>query len=196
MGLQRGASNIVKRAIDIAVAGVLLVVLAVPLLLIAIAVRATSAGPAIHWSKRVGRNNALFLMPKFRTMRIETPQVATHLMSEPERWLTPIGGVLRKTSLDELPQLISVLKGDMSLVGPRPALFNQDDLVALRTEAGVETLQPGLTGWAQVNGRDDLPIPVKVGLDAEYLRRRSLGFDLKILGMTLAGVLRSKGVSH
>jgi len=185
-----------KRATDVLVSAVALIVLAVPLLLIALVVRATSAGPAIHWSKRVGRDNALFLMPKFRTMRIDTPQVATHLMSDPQRWLTPVGGFLRKTSLDELPQLISVLKGDMSLVGPRPALFNQDDLVALRTEAGVHALRPGLTGWAQVNGRDELPIPVKVGLDAEYLERRSFWLDLKILGLTLAGVLKSKGVSH
>lgn len=192
-----GASYLLaKRATDIAVSGAGLVVLAIPLLLLAGLVRATSPGPAIHWSKRVGRGNALFLMPKFRTMRIDTPQIATHLMSEPGRWLTPVGGFLRKTSLDELPQLISVLKGDMSLVGPRPALFNQDDLVALRTEAGVEALRPGLTGWAQVNGRDELPIPVKVKLDAEYVARMSWGFDLKILGMTLAGVLGSKGVSH
>jgi O-antigen biosynthesis protein WbqP len=185
-----------KRASDVVVSAVALLVLALPLLLIAGLVRATSPGPAVHWSKRVGRNNALFLMPKFRTMRIDTPQIATHLMSDPQRWLTPIGGFLRKTSLDELPQLISVLKGDMSLVGPRPALFNQDDLVTLRTEAGVHVLRPGVTGWAQVNGRDELPIPVKVGLDAEYLERRSFWLDLKILAMTLAGVLRSKGVSH
>jgi O-antigen biosynthesis protein WbqP len=185
-----------KRAADIAVSGAALVVLAIPLLLLAGLVRATSPGPAIHWSKRVGQGNALFLMPKFRTMRIEAPQVATHLMTEPGRWLTPIGGFLRRTSLDELPQLISVLKGDMSLVGPRPALFNQDDLVALRTAAGVEALRPGLTGWAQVNGRDELPIPDKVALDAEYLQRRSFAFDLRILAMTLAGVLRSAGVSH
>ncbi len=189
-------SDSVKRATDIAVSGAALVVLAIPLLLVAGLVRATSRGPAIHWSKRVGRGNALFAMPKFRTMLIDTPQVATHLMSDPGRWLTPIGGVLRKTSLDELPQLVSVLKGDMSLVGPRPALFNQDDLVALRTQAGVEALRPGLTGWAQVNGRDELPIPVKVKLDAEYLQRRSFGFDLKILWLTAAGVLASKGVSH
>jgi O-antigen biosynthesis protein WbqP len=176
------------------VSGAALIVVALPLLLIAALVRATSPGPAIHWSKRVGQGNALFLMPKFRTMRIDTPQVATHLMSEPERWLTPIGGFLRRTSLDELPQLLSVLRGDMSLVGPRPALFNQDDLVALRTQAGVEVLRPGLTGWAQINGRDDLPIPVKVRLDAEYLQRRSFGLDLKILLITLAG--GAKGVSH
>lgn len=185
-----------KRATDIVVSAGALVVLAIPLLVIAGLVRATSRGPAIHWSRRVGRDNVLFAMPKFRTMRIDTPQVATHLMTDPDRWLTPIGGALRRTSLDELPQLISVLKGDMSLVGPRPALFNQNDLVALRTEAGVQTLRPGLTGWAQVNGRDELPIPVKVGLDAEYLERRSLGFDLRILWMTLAGVVGARGVSH
>jgi O-antigen biosynthesis protein WbqP len=186
----------IKRATDIVVSAAALIVLAIPLVLVAVLVRATSRGPAIHWSRRVGRNNALFPMPKFRTMRLATPQVATHLMTEPGRWLTPVGGFLRRTSLDELPQLVSVLKGDMSLVGPRPALFNQDDLVALRTEAGVHVLRPGLTGWAQVNGRDELPIPVKVKLDAEYLQRRSLAFDLRILGMTLAGVLGSRGVSH
>jgi O-antigen biosynthesis protein WbqP len=190
------SQDIIKRAADILVSAAALVVLAVPLLLVAGLVRLTSRGPAIHWSKRVGRNNAMFLMPKFRTMRIDTPQVATHLMTEPDRWLTPVGGFLRRASLDELPQLISVLKGDMSLVGPRPALFNQDDLVALRTEAGVQALRPGLTGWAQVNGRDELPIPLKVKLDAEYLHRRSLAFDLRILGMTLAGVIGSRGVSH
>jgi O-antigen biosynthesis protein WbqP len=185
-----------KRATDIVVSGAALLVLAIPLLLLAGLVRITSPGPAIHWSRRVGRGNALFRMPKFRTMRIDTPQVPTHLMTEPERWLTPVGGFLRRTSLDELPQLISVLKGDMSLIGPRPALFNQDDLVALRTAAGVEALRPGLTGWAQVNGRDELPIPDKVALDAEYLERMSFWLDLKILAMTLAGVLGSKGVSH
>jgi O-antigen biosynthesis protein WbqP len=189
-------SSPAKRATDIVISGAALVILAVPLLAVALFVRATSPGPAIHWSKRVGRHNALFLMPKFRTMRIETPQVATHLMAEPERWLTPIGGFLRRTSLDELPQLVSVLKGDMSLVGPRPALFNQDDLVALRTAAGIEVLRPGLTGLAQVSGRDELPIPDKVKLDTEYLERMSFWLDLKILGMTLAGVLGSKGVSH
>lgn len=185
-----------KRATDVVVSGAALVVLAVPLLALAALVRATSPGPAIHWSKRVGRGNALFAMPKFRTMRIDTPQVATHLMTDPGRWLTPIGGFLRKTSLDELPQLISVLAGDMSLVGPRPALFNQEDLVSLRTQAGVEALRPGVTGWAQVNGRDELPIPVKVGLDAEYLRRRSWLFDLKILWLTAWGVVAGKGVTH
>jgi O-antigen biosynthesis protein WbqP len=191
-----GPSDLAKRATDIAVSGAALLVLAVPLLALAGLVWATSPGPAIHWSKRVGRNNALFLMPKFRTMRIDTPQVATHLMTEPDRWLTPIGGVLRKASLDELPQLISVLMGDMSLVGPRPALFNQDDLVALRTAAGVQALRPGLTGWAQVNGRDELPIPVKVGLDADYLARRSWLFDLKVAALTLAKAFGGKGVTH
>ena len=190
------AYDMAKRTTDIAVSAAALVILGAPMLFVAALVRATSPGPAIHWSKRVGRHNALFLMPKFRTMRIDTPQVATHLMTDPARWLTPLGGFLRRTSLDELPQLISVLKGDMSLVGPRPALFNQDDLVALRTEAGVEALRPGLTGWAQVNGRDELPIPVKVGLDAEYLQRRSFGFDLKILAMTAFGVMAGKGVTH
>ena len=188
--------DMAKRGTDLAASAAALLLLGVPLLIVAGLVRATSPGPAIHWSKRLGRDNVLFLMPKFRTMRIDTPQVATHLMTEPQRWLTPLGGFLRRTSLDELPQLISVLKGDMSLVGPRPALFNQDDLVALRTEAGVEALRPGLTGWAQVNGRDELPIPVKVGLDAEYLKRRSFGFDLRILWLTLAGVLGARGVSH
>jgi len=196
LDLQSEGSNIAKRATDIVVSGVALIVLAIPLLLLALVVRATSPGPAIHWSKRVGRGNALFPMPKFRTMRIDTPQIATHLMTDPGRWLTPVGGFLRKTSLDELPQLISVLKGDMSLVGPRPALFNQDDLVALRTEAGVERLRPGLTGWAQVNGRDELPIPDKVKLDADYLARMSWGFDMRILALTAFGVIARKGVTH
>jgi O-antigen biosynthesis protein WbqP len=190
------ASDALKRATDILVSGAALVVLLIPLLLLALLVRATSPGPAIHWSKRVGQGNRLFLMPKFRTMRDDTPQVATHLMDDPARWLTPIGGLLRRSSLDELPQLWTVLIGDMSLVGPRPALFNQDDLVALRTAAGVEALRPGLTGWAQVNGRDELPIPVKVGLDAEYMRRRSFGFDLRIVALTAAGVLARRGVTH
>ncbi len=185
-----------KRATDIAVSGAALFVLAIPLLLLALLVMATSRGPAIHWSRRVGRYNRRFLMPKFRTMRIDAPQVATHLMRDPGRWLTPIGGLLRRTSLDELPQLYSVLAGDMSLVGPRPALFNQDDLVALRTRAGVDSLQPGVTGWAQVNGRDELPIPVKVALDREYLERRSWAFDLKIMVLTVTRVLRGQGVAH
>ena len=190
------ANDALKRATDIAVAGGALLVLAVPLLLLAALVRITSPGPAIHWSQRVGRGNALFRMPKFRTMRIEAPQIATHLMQEPDRWLTPLGGFLRRSSLDELPQLWSVLIGDMSLVGPRPALFNQDDLVALRTALGVDALKPGLTGWAQVNGRDELPIPQKAALDADYLARRSWGFDLKVLAMTAWRVLAGKGVTH
>jgi O-antigen biosynthesis protein WbqP len=190
------AQAALKRATDIVVAGAGLTVLAVPLFVLAVLVRATSRGPAIHWSKRVGQGNALFPMPKFRTMRIDTPQVATHLLPEPARWLTPVGAFLRRSSLDELPQLWSVFVGDMSLVGPRPALFNQDDLVALRTAAGVDALRPGLTGWAQVNGRDELPIPRKVALDAEYLERMSFAFDLKVLAMTVARVLGADGVTH
>ncbi len=190
------ASAALKRATDMVVAGAALILLAAPLLALALLVRATSPGPAIHWSKRVGRDNRLFVMPKFRTMRIDTPQVATHLMQDPARWLTPIGGLLRRSSLDELPQLWSVLIGDMSLVGPRPALFNQDDLVALRTAAGVHALRPGLTGWAQVNGRDDLPIPRKVELDADYLRRMSWTFDARVIALTAAKVLGGGGVRH
>ncbi len=171
-------------------------VLACPILLIAIFVWLTSPGPVLYWSERVGRHNRIFMMPKFRSMRIDTPAVATHLLQNPDKWLTPIGSFLRKSSLDELPQLWSILKGDMSFVGPRPALFNQDDLIALRTKKGVNELVPGLTGWAQVNGRDELPIPQKVELDVEYLRRRSLRFDMKILWMTALKVLTRDGVSH
>ncbi len=185
-----------KRLFDLVVALVAAVFLALPIVMTALAVRLTSPGPAIYWSDRVGRNNHIFRMPKFRSMRIDTPSVATHLLQNPEQWLTPIGSFLRKTSLDELPQLWSILKGDMSFVGPRPALFNQDDLIALRTEKGVHQLVPGLTGWAQVNGRDELPIPQKVVLDAEYLERRSLLFDIKILWMTALKVLARDGVSH
>ncbi len=185
-----------KRLFDLVVALVAAVFLALPIVMTALAVRLTSPGPAIYWSDRVGRNNHIFRMPKFRSMRIDTPSVATHLLQNPEQWLTPIGSLLRKTSLDELPQLWSILKGDMSFVGPRPALFNQDDLIALRTEKGVHQLVPGLTGWAQVNGRDELPIPQKVVLDAEYLERRSLLFDIKILWMTALKVLARDGVSH
>lgn len=170
--------------------------LALPLLLVALAIRLTSPGPVLYWSDRVGRHNRIFRMPKFRSMRIGTPAVATHLLQDPDAWLTPIGAFLRKTSLDELPQLWSILAGDMSFVGPRPALFNQDDLVALRTERGVHELVPGLTGWAQVNGRDELPIPDKVALDVEYLRRHSFLFDLRILWLTVVKVLRRDGVSH
>ncbi|HYD44330.1 MAG TPA: sugar transferase [Phenylobacterium sp.] len=184
-----------KRLFDIAFALAGLVALALPMAAIALAVRATSPGPAIHWSERVGRGNGRFRMPKFRTMRIDTPQVATHLLAEPERWVTPLGRFLRKTSLDELPQVWSILIGDMSVVGPRPALFNQDDLVALRTAAGVHRLTPGLTGWAQINGRDELSIPDKVALDAQYLERASLAFDLKIIAATLGAALTGRGVS-
>ena len=185
-----------KRLFDLAVALVAAVFLAPPIVMTALAVRLTSPGPALYWSDRVGRHNRIFKMPKFRSMRIDTPAVATHLLQNPEQWLTPIGSLLRKSSLDELPQLWSILKGDMSFVGPRPALFNQDDLIALRTEKGVHELVPGLTGWAQVNGRDELPIPQKVALDAEYLERRSLLFDMKILWLTALKVLARDGVSH
>lgn len=185
-----------KRAFDIAASAVGLVVLSPLLLALAIAVRLDSPGPALHWSNRIGRGNALFPMPKFRTMRTGAPNVATHLLQDPDAWVTPVGRFLRRTSLDELPQLWSVLKGDMSLVGPRPALFNQDDLVALRTEAGVHTLRPGVTGWAQVNGRDELPIPKKVELDAEYLARRSLALDVKILVLTGLTAFSGRGVRH
>ncbi|HEY1131313.1 MAG TPA: sugar transferase [Roseateles sp.] len=185
-----------KRLFDLALAIPAALLLLLPISTIALAVRLTSPGPALYWSDRVGRRNRLFRMPKFRSMRTDTPAVATHLLDDPARWLTPIGPFLRKTSLDELPQLWSILKGDMSFVGPRPALFNQDDLIALRTEAGVHELLPGLTGWAQINGRDELPIPQKVALDIEYLRRRSLAFDLRILWLTAVKVLRREGVQH
>ena len=185
-----------KRLLDLLIAAVALVVLLVPIVVVAIAVKLTSPGPVLYWSDRVGRGNRIFRMPKFRSMRIDTPQVATHLLAEPARYLTPVGSFLRRSSLDELPQLWSVLRGDMSLVGPRPALFNQDDLVALRTERGVHVLQPGVTGWAQVNGRDELPIPVKVEFDAWYLEHRSLALDLRIIGLTVLRVLGRHGVSH
>lgn len=185
-----------KRVFDVAVALTAAVFLALPILIVALAVRLTSPGPALYWSDRIGRNNRIFKMPKFRSMRIDTPAMATHLLQYPDQWLTPIGSFLRKSSLDELPQLWSILKGDMSFVGPRPALFNQEDLIALRTEKGVHELVPGLTGWAQVNGRDELPIPQKVQLDAEYLQQRSFSFDLKILWMTALKVVARDGVSH
>jgi O-antigen biosynthesis protein WbqP len=185
-----------KRLFDLTVALVATVFLMLPILAVTLAVRLTSPGPALYWSDRVGRNNKIFKMPKFRSMRVDTPAVATHLLPNPDQWLTPIGSFLRKSSLDELPQLWSILKGDMSFVGPRPALFNQDDLIALRTKMGTHELVPGLTGWAQVNGRDELPIPVKVQFDVEYLQRRSLLFDLKILWMTASKVFARDGVSH
>jgi len=186
----------VKRIFDLVVVVLLLALLVIPMLLIAGVVRVTSKGPALYWSDRVGQGNMIFKMPKFRTMRLDTPAVATHLMSDPEAFLSPIGGFLRSTSIDEFPQLFSIFKGDMSFVGPRPALFNQDDLVGLRTEKGVNQLIPGLTGWAQVNGRDDLPIPEKVALDVEYMEQQSFWFDLKILWMTFLKVVRRVGVSH
>ena len=185
-----------KRSFDLVVTVVATVCLALPIVIVGLAVRLTSPGPALYWSDRVGRHNRLFKMPKFRTMRIDTPAVATHLLKNPDQWLTPIGSFLRKSSLDELPQLWSILRGNMSFVGPRPALFNQHDLITLRSEKGIDELLPGLTGWAQVNGRDELPIPKKVELDAEYLRRQSLLFDLKILWLTVLRVLSKGGVSH
>ena len=185
-----------KRLFDVTLSFVMLLILAVPMLLVALLVKLTSAGPVLYWSDRVGRNNSIFRMPKFRTMRSNTPAVATHLLGDPDRWLTPIGKFLRKTSLDELPQLWSILVGDMSVVGPRPALFNQNDLIALRTEKGVHQLVPGLTGWAQINGRDELPIPIKVEFDAYYLAHHSFFFDLRIILLTFFKVLRSEGVKH
>jgi O-antigen biosynthesis protein WbqP len=185
-----------KRLFDLVLCIPILIMLSIPMSIVALLVRLTSQGPILYWSDRVGMHNRIFRMPKFRTMRVGTPAVATHLLPTPSMHLTPVGGFLRKTSLDELPQLWSILKGDMSFVGPRPALFNQDDLIALRTASCVHELQPGLTGWAQVNGRDELPIPEKVKLDVEYLRRRSLFFDLRILWMTFVKVLRRDGVSH
>ena len=185
-----------KRLLDLLLALVATLLLIVPVVVVAIMVKLTSAGPALYWSDRVGRHNKIFKMPKFRSMQIGTPAVATHLLKDPNAYLTPVGSFLRKSSLDELPQLWSILVGDMSFVGPRPALFNQDDLVAQRTELGVHELVPGLTGWAQVNGRDELPIPEKVKLDAEYMQRQSLLFDIRILWLTFVKVLSRDGVSH
>jgi O-antigen biosynthesis protein WbqP len=171
-------------------------ILLVPVMMVALCVRLTSVGPIFYWSERVGKHNRLFRMPKFRSMRTDTPAVATHLLAEPDQYLTPIGSFLRRSSLDELPQIWSILRGEMSFVGPRPALFNQEDLIALRTQYGLHVLTPGLTGWAQINGRDELPIPEKVELDREYLQRRSMWFDLQILWLTVVKVLRRDGVSH
>ncbi len=187
---------IMKRMFDLTLALMCAILLVLPVLLVALAVKLSSRGPALYWSGRVGRYNRIFRMPKFRSMRVDTPAVATHLLKDPKVYLTPIGSFLRKSSLDELPQLWSILVGDMSFVGPRPALFNQDDLVALRTAEGVHELVPGLTGWAQVNGRDELPIPEKVKLDIEYLQRQSFWFDLRILWLTAVKVIRRDGVSH
>lgn len=185
-----------KRLFDVVFSLFLSALVAIPVIAVGTAVLLTSPGPILYWSDRLGRGNRLFKMPKFRSMQVNAPALATHLMTDPARYLTPIGSFLRKTSLDELPQLWSILKGDMSFVGPRPALFNQDDLIALRTQRGVHELVPGLTGWAQVNGRDELPIPQKVDLDVEYLQRQSLALDLRILWMTAVKVLRRDGVAH
>jgi len=193
--VQRARTDL-KRAVDLFLAMVASLILIIPIAVVALCVRMTSAGPALYWSNRVGRRNEIFRMPKFRSMRIDTPTVATHLLDDPSRYLTPIGGFLRKSSLDELPQLWCILKGDMSFVGPRPALYNQDDLIALRTAEGVDALLPGLTGWAQVNGRDELPIPEKVKFDVDYLQRRSFFMDMRILAMTVGKVLGSKGITH
>ena len=185
-----------KRVFDVVLAAGAGLLLVVPLLLVALAVRFTSSGPVLYWSDRIGQYNRTFKMPKFRSMRVDTPAVATHLLPNPDVYLTPIGSFLRKSSLDELPQLWSILKGDMSFVGPRPALYNQFDLMALRNQHGVDRLLPGLTGWAQINGRDELPIPQKVALDVEYLSRKSFWFDLKIIGLTGFRVLKRDNVTH
>jgi O-antigen biosynthesis protein WbqP len=185
-----------KRVFDLVLAAITGIVLIVPCVLVAVLVRVTSPGPVLYWSDRVGQHNRIFKMPKFRSMRVGTPAVATHLLSNPENHLTPIGNFLRKSSLDELPQLLSIIKGDMSFVGPRPALYNQHDLIELRTQCGAHELVPGLTGWAQINGRDELPIPQKVALDAEYVRRQSLAFDIKILFMTALKVIMRSDITH
>lgn len=185
-----------KRCFDLLIVLLAAMVLAVPMVLVALTVLVTSRGPVLYWSDRTGRRNKIFRMPKFRSMRVGTPALATHLLRDADAHLTVVGSFLRKSSLDELPQLWSILVGDMSFVGPRPALFNQDDLIEARTRHGVHLLLPGLTGWAQVNGRDELSIPAKVALDVEYLRRRTLGFDLKILWLTFVKVVRRDGVSH
>ena len=185
-----------KRLVDLMLALVAMLFLLLPIILVAVLVKLTSKGPVLYWSDRVGKNNTIFRMPKFRSMKVDTPAVATHLLADPKRVLTPIGNFLRKSSLDELPQLWSIIKGDMSFVGPRPALFNQDDLIALRTQKGVHVLVPGLTGWAQVNGRDELPIPHKVALDVEYLHHQSLRMDMKIILLTFIKVFKKVGVSH
>lgn len=185
-----------KRFIDIVISLVAICLFSLPLLFVSLLVKLTSKGPILYWSDRVGKDNIIFRMPKFRTMRVDTPAVATHLLNDPDRYLTPVGKLLRKSSLDELPQLYNIIKGDMSFVGPRPALFNQDDLVALRTKNGVHVLIPGLTGWAQVNGRDELPIPEKVDFDVYYLKNRSFVFDLRILFLTFLRVVCAESVSH
>ena len=186
----------IKRIFDLCLSCFAALLLLIPFLLVWLMVRITSKGPALYWSDRVGRNNLIFKMPKFRSMHVDTPAVATHLLDNPQQFLTPIGSFLRKSSLDEIPQLWSVLKGDMAIVGPRPALFNQHDLIKLRTEKGVHLLKPGITGWAQINGRDELPIPDKVELDVDYMHRQSLLFDLKIIALTVVKVLCRDGIQH
>lgn len=190
------AEFLMKRIFDFLVALLASLVLFLPILLVGLFVKLTSKGPVVYWSDRVGQKNAIFRMPKFRTMRVDTPAVATHLLSNPEQFLTPIGSFLRRSSLDELPQLWSILRGDMSFVGPRPALFNQNDLVSLRTHYGVDRIPPGLTGWAQINGRDELPILDKVQFDVEYMKRQSFWFDLKIIFLTFLKVLKKDGITH
>ena len=185
-----------KRLFDFILALFLILLLMVPMIIITIIIKLTSRGAAIHWSERVGKNNVVFKMPKFRSMKIETPDLATHLLKDSSSTLTPVGSFLREYSLDEIPQLWSIIKGDMSFVGPRPALFNQDDLIKLRSTYGIEKILPGLTGWAQVNGRDDLPITEKVQKDVEYLQRHSFLFDLKILWLTFLKVIKKDGISH
>ena len=188
--------SLMKQFLDLFFAVVLIIIVSPLFLFICLAIRLTSDGPSIYWSDRVGRDNIIFRMPKFRSMRIDTPSMATHLLKDPELYLTPIGPFLRKSSLDELPQLWSILRGDMSFVGPRPALFNQDDLVSLRSEAGLHKLLPGLTGWAQVSGRDELSIPQKIALEIEYMQHQSLWLDIKILGLTALKIVSRNGVSH
>lgn len=185
-----------KRVLDLVLAIIASVIFFIPLCLLAALVKATSKGPVFYWSDRVGRDNRIFSMPKLRTMRVDTPVVATHLLTDPHKFLTPIGGFLRKSSLDEIPQLWCIVRGDMSVVGPRPALFNQQNLIDMRTDQGVHMIRPGLTGWAQINGRDELPLPEKVKLDSDYLRRQSLGFDLKVIVLTVLKVVRRDGIVH
>lgn len=195
-GAVHGDQMLLKRLVDIALSSVALVLLSVPMAVVAILVKATSRGPALYWSARVGKDNVLFSMPKFRTMRVDTPVVATHLLGDSGRYLTSIGALLRRSSLDELPQLLSIVRGDMSIVGPRPALFNQTDLIGLRTRAGIHRMRPGLTGWAQVNGRDEVSTESKVVLDEYYLRHRSFAFDFWVLLITVRKVFTGEGVSH
>lgn len=189
-------NSMIKRLFDLLLGIFSSLILALPVIIVALLVRLTSPGPAVYWSDRVGRHNRIFRMPKFRSMRVDTPAIATHLLPDPEQFLTPIGSFLRRSSLDELPQLWSILKGDMSFVGPRPALFNQEDLISLRTRYGVDKMTPGLTGWAQINGRDELPIPNKVQLDVDYMKRQSFWFDLRILFLTFLKVLKKDGIAH